>query len=56
MVKFLDISGGKIFFDLPPRVMKIKMKISKRDLIKLKSFCTPKETINTKCKDNLQNG
>ena len=28
------------------RVMKIKTKISKWDLIKLKSFCTAKETIN----------
>ena len=33
-------------FDLPPRVMKIKTKINKWDPIKLKSFCTAKETIN----------
>ena len=32
--------------DPPPRVMKIKTKINKWDLIKPKSFCTPKETIN----------
>ena len=31
---------------LPTRVMKIKTKINKWDLIKLKSFCTAKETIN----------
>ena len=35
--------------------MKIKTKINKWDLIKLKSFCTAKETI-TKQKDNPQNG
>ena len=32
--------------DPPPRVMKIQTKINKWDLIKLKSFCTTKETIN----------
>ena len=37
---------SKIFFDPPPRAMKIKTKINKWDLIKLKSFCTAKETIN----------
>ena len=37
---------SKIFFDPPPRVMEIKTKISKWDLMKLKSFCTAKETIN----------
>ena len=33
-----DIKGIHIFSDLPPRVMKIKTKIKKRDLLKLKSF------------------
>ena len=37
---------SKIFFNLSPRVMKIKTKINNWDLIKLKSFCTTKETIN----------
>ena len=41
-----DINCSKIFFDPPPKVMKIKTKISKRDLIKLQTFCTAKETIN----------
>ena len=41
-----DINHSKIFYDPPSRVMKIKTKISKWDLIKLKSFCTAKETIN----------
>ena len=41
-----DINHSKIFFDPPPRVTEIKTKINKYDLIKLKSFCTAKETIN----------
>ena len=41
-----DIKHSKIFFDPPPRVMKMKTKINKWDLMKLKSFCTTKETIN----------
>ena len=41
-----DINHSKIFFDPPPRVKEIKTKINKRDLMKLKSFCTAKETIN----------
>jgi len=41
-----DINCNKVFFDPPPRVMKIKTKINQWDLIKLKSFCTAKETIN----------
>ena len=37
---------SKILFDPPPRVMEIKTKINKWDLMKLQSFCTAKETIN----------
>ena len=50
-----DINYRKILYDPPPRVMQIKAKINKWDLIKLKSFCTMKETI-TKKNDSLQNG
>ena len=32
--------------DPPPRILEIKAKIDKSDLIKLKSFCTTKETIS----------
>ena len=39
-----DINHIRILFDPPPRVMEIKAKINKLDLIKLKSFCTTKET------------
>ena len=41
-----DINQSKILYDPPPRVMEIKTKINKWDLIKLKSFCTSKETIS----------
>ena len=33
-----DINHSKIFSEPPPRVMEIKIKINKRDLMKLKSF------------------
>ena len=41
-----DINQNKILYDPPPRVMEIKTKVNKRDLIKLKSFCTAKQTIS----------
>ena len=39
-----DINHSKILYDPPPRVIEIKTKINELDLIKLKSFCTVKET------------
>ena len=41
-----DINQSKILYDPPPRVMEIKTKVNKQDLIKLQSFCTAKETIS----------
>ena len=41
-----DINHSKIFFGPPPRVMEVKTKINKWDLLKLKSFCKAKETTN----------
>ena len=49
-----DINHSKILYDQPPRVMEIETKINKWDLIKLKSFCTMKGTVN-KVKGSLQN-
>ena len=44
--KLSDINHSRILYDPPPKVMEIKAKIHKWDLIKLKSFCTVKETIS----------
>ena len=41
-----DINQSEILYDPPPRVMEIKTKGNKWDLIKLKSFCTEKETVS----------
>ena len=41
-----DINHSNTFLDPSPRVMEVKTKINKWDLIKLKSFCTAKKTIN----------
>ena len=41
-----DVHHSMIFYDPPPRILEIKTKINKLDLIKIKSFCTTKETIS----------
>ena len=50
-----DINQSTSLYDPPPRVMEIKTKVNKWDLIKLKSFCTAKETIR-KMKRQLSMG
>ena len=51
-----DINQSKILYDPPPRVMEIKTEVNKWDLIKLKSFCTAKETTNKMEKTTLRMG
>ena len=41
-----DINHSRILYDTPPRILEIKAKINKLDLIKIKSFCTTQETIS----------
>ena len=41
-----DINHSRILYDPPPRILEIKGKINKWDLIKIKSFCTTKENIS----------
>ena len=41
-----DINCSNIFVDVSLKVKEIKEKINKWDLIKFKSFCTAKDTIN----------
>ena len=50
-----NINHSRILYDPPPRIMEIKAKINKWDLIKLKSFCT-KRKLWARQKDSLQNG
>ena len=41
-----DINHSRIRYDPPPRILEIKANVNKCDLIKIKSFCTTKETIS----------
>ena len=47
-----NINHSRILYDPSPRILEIEAKINKWDLIKLKSFCTTKETIS-KAKGSL---
>ena len=41
-----NINHSRILYDPPPRILEIKAKINKRDLVKINSFCITKETIS----------
>ena len=41
-----NINHSRILYDPPPRILEIKAKLNKPGLVKLKSFCTTKETIS----------
>ena len=37
---FSDINHSRILYGPPPRILEVKLKINKWDLMKIKSFCT----------------
>ena len=41
-----NINHSRILYNPTPRILDIKAKIDKWDLIKIKSFCTTKETLS----------
>ena len=41
-----DINHSRILYDSPPRILEIKTKVNRLDLIKIKSFYTTKENIS----------
>ena len=40
-----NINHSRILYDPPPRILEIKAKINKWDLIKLKGFCTMEDIL-----------
>ena len=51
-----DVNHSKTLYDPPPRLMEIKTKINKWDLIKLKNFCATKETVSKVKRQSLEWG
>ena len=51
---FSDMNCSNIFLDQSPKAREIKAKISKSDLIKVKSFCTAKETIGKTKRQSIE--
>ena len=45
---FSDINCRNVFLSQSPKAIEIKIKVNQQDLIKIRSFCTAKETIKTK--------
>ena len=41
-----DLHHSRILYDPPPRILEIKVKLNKWDLVKIKGFCATKETIS----------
>ena len=51
-----NIHHRRILYDPPPRILEIKAKINKWDLIKIKNFGTIKETISKVKRRNYKQG
>ena len=49
-----NISHSNIFLDLSPKIKELKANINKGGLIKLKSFCTTRETVNKMKRQSME--